>query len=372
MKKLVIGPFKDMSGYAALGRNYMRALFLVDSVDDWSLANVRYDSGSLSPVPEVLRQAMKNHISSEVETTVQIVTPNEMRAAPGKRNIGICCWETDRIPPHWAIQLNAFDELIVPCHSNADAMKRSGVSIPIHVVPMPVFKDDYQLDGVEPFEIPGVNPNDVTIYYNISQWSHKKGIDAAIRSYFLAFQNDESVLFILKGYVGMHNQEGDASKVAGAVQEIKNAMRLPKYPRIYITDTVMTEKGIQKLHKMGDCYLNLSRGEGWGIPPFEALLYGNELVTTHNTAMLDWSSEDESYLVESYLDSVHNMPHPDPNLYTARENWYEPVIRSGAEALQAHFSSMKKNSAEQVEKMFVKFNPKVIGEQLKEIINGQV
>jgi hypothetical protein len=373
MKKLGIGPFKDMSGYATLGRNYMRSLFLVDNPEDWSLANVRYDSGSLSPIDPTLKEAMHRQVSSDIETTVQIITPNEMRAAPGKRNIGICCWETDRIPPHWAIQLNSFDELIVPCKANKEAFERSGVSIPIHIVPMPVFADDYK-DDVEPFEIPGVDPSEVTIYYNISQWSHKKGIDAAIRSYFLAFQNDESVLLVLKGYVGMQNQQGDAAKVAGAVQEIKQAMRLPKYPRVYITDTMMTEEGIKKLHKMGDCYLNLSRGEGWGIPPFEALLYGNELITTKNTAMEDWVNHetvawDYAYEVDSYLDSVHNMPHPDANLYTARENWFEPVVRSGADALQAHFSAMKRNV--DTDPLFEVFDPKVVGQKLKDIIDGQ-
>lgn len=368
MKKLGIGPFKDMSGYATLARNYMRALFLVDDHKDWALANTRYDSGSLSPISDELKSAMHNQISDEIETVVQIITPNEMRAAPGKRNIGICCWETDRIPPHWAIQLNSFDEIIVPCRHNAEVLKKSGVSVPIHVIHAPFFKEDYILDGVTPYEIPGIDPSATTIYYNISQWSHKKGIDAVIRSYFLAFQNDESVLLVLKGYVGMHNQQGDAMKVAGAVEEIKSAMRLPKYPRIYITDTIMTEDGIKKLHKMGDCYVSMTRGEGWGIPAFESLMYGNELITPRHTAMKDWADADNSYIVESYKDSVHNMPHPDPNLYTARENWYEPVIRSGAKAFKEHFSSMKRNT--NIDNVLL-WTPESVGQHLKDIIDGQ-
>lgn len=369
MKKLAIGPLRDMSGYATLARNYMRALFLADNPDEWCVANTRYDSGSQSPTPEVLLEPMKRQISDEIETTVQIVTPNEMRAAPGRRNIGICCWETDRIPPHWAIQLNSFDEIITTCHANKKAFERSGVSVPIYVVPFPAFREDYKLDGVEPFEIPGV-PEETTIYYNISQWSHKKGVDAAIRSYFLAFQNQESVLLVLKGYVDMNDQRGDASKVAGAVEEIKKAMRLPRYPRVYITDRVMDEEGIRKLHKMGDCYVNMSRGEGWGIPAFDALCYGNELITTYHTAMEDWAQDSCCWHVESYKDSVHNMPHPDPHLYTSRENWYEPVIISGAEAFQNHFSSQKKNINDEPDALFTAYDPEKIGKKLKEIIDG--
>jgi len=368
--KLIIGPFKDMSGYATLARQYFRALCLVDKPEDWAAASVRYDSGSKTELEANLKKCHSNQLSEDIALTVQVTTPNEMRAVLGKRNIGICCWETDRIPPHWAISLNAFDAIIVPCVANKVAFERSGVSKPIHVIPLPVFREDYKTDGLTKFDIPGID-KDTTIYYNIAQWSHKKGIDAAIRSYFLAFQNNENVLLLLKGYVNMTNQQGDGQKIVSAINEIKGAMRLPRYPRIFINDVPTTEEGIKKIHLSGDCYVNFSRGEGWCIPAFESLLYGKELISTTHTAMADWVNQSNTWCVNSYEDSVHNMPHPDEQLYTAREHWFEPVIISGADAFRSHFKMLHKNSPENIESMFVKYDPVIIGQQLKDVINGK-
>jgi len=366
--KLIIAPFKDMSGYATLARQYFRALLSVDKSGEWAAASLRYDSGSKSQLPKELIDAHNKQISSEISTTVQISTPNEMRAVPGIKNIAMCCWETDRIPPHWAIALNAFDKIIVPCEANKVAFIKSGVSKPIFVVPMPAYKDDYKTDGVSKFDIPGVD-KDTTVYYNISQWSHKKGLDAAIRSYFLAFQNNENVLLLLKGYVGMQDQTGDGQKLLGAINEIKGAMRLPRYPRIFLNDTVTSEEGIKKVHFSGDCYVNFTRGEGWCIPAFDAMLYGKELITTRHTAMSDWVSPEHAWIVESHLDSVHNMPHPDEQLYTARECWFEPSIVSGAEAFKSHFTMMHKNNSVNVANLLALSDPEKIGKQLKDIIN---
>lgn len=367
---LGIAPWKDMSGYASLAKNYMRALLLVDSKDKWVLASTKYDSGSRSRLPDILRELHAKQISSDIQTVVQILTPNEMVPVQGKRNIAICCWETDRIPPHWAMQLNACDIIIVPCQANKEAFERSGVTKPIVVIGMPAFSEDYNLDKVEPYQIPGIS-SDTTIYYNIAQWSHKKGIDAVIRSYLLAFQQDENVLLVLKGYIGMLKQHGDASKVVGAINEIKAAMRLQKYPRIYVSDTVMSESELKKIHKLGDCYVNMARGEGWCCPAFDALCYGKELISVTHTGMAEWALQDKVWPVESYRDAVHNMPHNDNMLYTSREVWYEPSVLSGAEALQSHFKGMKKNDEAKKQSLLQQFNPLEIGTKLKEIIDGQ-
>jgi hypothetical protein len=364
-KKLIIAPFKDMSGYATLANAYVKALFSVTSKkEDYILSSVRYDSGSLSKLSSDFIEAHKRPISDEVDTIVQIVTPNEMRPIPGKKNIAVCCWETNKIPVYWAITLNGFDAIIVPCEANKEAFIESGVTVPIYVIGMPAFKEQYSLEGVEPFEIPGTN-KDTFIFYNISQWTHKKGIDAVIRSYFLAFQNNENVLLLLKGYIGMKQQQGDAQKIIGAVNDIKGAMRLQKYPKIYVTDAIMNEDGIKKLHKRGNCYVNMSRGEGWGIPAFEAVCYGKKLVTTYHTGMLEWVNHTSPLLVDSIEDSVHNMPHPDPNLYTANECWFEPSVKSGAHAMTIAFTESNNTDNESI---FSRFDPLEIGKKLIEVI----
>lgn len=371
--KLAVAPFKDMSGYATLARNYLRAILQIDNPQSWVLASTKYDSGSKTALHKSLKLAHDRQISNAVKVNVQILTPNEMRAMPGIKNIGICCWETDRIPKHWVENLNKFDVIVVPCTANATALANSGVIKTIVVLPMPTFEEDYNLKDVKKYSIPGIT-EDTTVYYNISQWSHKKGIDALIRSYYLAFQKQEDVLLMLKGYVGMTNQRGDSQKLLSAINEIRAAMRLKNYPRIFVSDDVTDEAGIKRYHATGDCYVNFSRGEGWCIPAYDAAMYGKELITVQHTAMLDWVNPQYTFVVESHKDSVHNMPHPDPDLYTANELWYEPNIYSGALAFQEHFSGAKrfKNCEEYRKELLVKNNAVSIGKQLLTAIEWEI
>lgn len=373
-KTLFVAPFKDVSGYARAARNYARALTSCNYSDNLVLRSVRYDSGNPKPLDTSLKSLHDKQVDESIEVVIQMLTPNEMRAVEGKKNIAICCWETDRIPQHWVDSLNKFDLIIVPCDANKEAFQNSGVIKPITKVPFAFFNEDYTPDKVgsrgKKFNIPGVD-EETTIYYNISQWSHKKGIDALIKGYSLAFQNNENVILVLKGYIGMHNQQGDGQKLLNEINTIRNAMRLPNYPRIYITDQMLTDEDVLRLHASCHCYVNTSRGEGWGVPAYEAILMMNDLVSVNHTGMAEYVTKDNSYIIESFKEPVFNMPHPDKSLYTALENWYEPYTHSTIKALRESYNTLKrKNTKKSVDDALNITNPITIGNLLKDIINA--
>jgi len=369
----MISVFKDLSGYKFAAKNYLRAL-----QDDPNLIarSIRYDSGSLTPLSSQLKALHDKPIDESVEVVVQMLTPNEMRPVEGKINIAICCWETDRIPQHWVDQLNKFNKVIVPCEANKQAFIDSGVTVPIIKIPFCFFKGDYE--GItERFDIPGTNPETV-VFYNISQFSPKKAIDKVIQAYYLAFQNDENVILVLKTYIGMRNQQGDAQKILGDINRIRQEMRLPKYPKIYVTDQMMTDKEILKLHNSCHTYINLSTGEGWGIPAFESLLMGKELVSINHTGITEYlpTTVDSDkcyagdyYKVPSYKAPVMGMNHPDSELYTSRENWYLPDVLQASKTIKESFNTIEKRNKFK-EQWFKLVDPQVIKEQLIEVING--
>lgn len=367
-KTLFIAPFKDTSGYASAARNYARALIQLGQ-QNLILRSVRYDSGNKSKLlPEL--QVLHNLDCNGAETIIQMLTPNEMRPVEGKRNIAICCWETDCIPQHWVNNLNKFDLIIVPCQANYDAFKNSGVTTMLHIVPFTFFEADYNIAGLDKFQFPFPTEG-LTIYYNISQWSHKKGIDTLIRGYLGAFQNGENVMLALKGYINMKNQNGDLQKMANEVNQIKQAMRLKNYPPIYIIDAMMTDIDVLRLHKTCNVYVNTSRGEGWGVPAFESLLLGNELLSVNHTGMEMYLTDDFYYPISSTIEPVFNMPHPDSELYTSKENWMEPSTYATQIAFRASYNTLvKKNNKEVRAKLFDSVQPTKIGQKLVEIING--
>lgn len=371
-KVLMISAFKDTSGYARAARNYARCLA---EDENFVIKSVKYDSGNNEKLSPSLLAAHKRS-ASNAEVIVQMLTPNEMRPVQGKKNIAICCWETDRIPQHWVDSLNKFDLVIVPCEANRQAFKNSGVTVKIDLMPFVFFREDYIYNGPK-FKIPGVTDT-TTIFYNISQWSPKKGLDDIIKAYFLAFQNDEDVLLVLKGYIGMQNQHGDADKMRAEIENIKKMMRLPKYPRIYVTDTMMTPEEILRLHKSCNIYVNASRGEGWGIPCFESLLIGNELISVNHTGITEYLPTDidtavfyvgDYYKVLSYKSPVISMGHPDPMLYTSLENWYQADILSLRDSFKESINTLTKRNINQ-DKYWKLTDPTTIGNKLKELINN--
>jgi len=363
VKTLFIAPFKDTSGYAQASRNYLK--LFKDNKDIYVRA-VRYDSGSNSSLDKDLSTSLQSPIPGDISTVVQMLTPNEMRPVLGKRNIAICCWETDKIPKHWVEQLNKFNIIVVPSEHNKVAFTNSGVTKPIEVVPFVFFKEEYDTSNIEPLLIPGVDEKTV-VYYNISQWSQKKATDVLIKSYFRAFQRNENVILVLKGYIGMFNQSGDAKKMMNELDSIRKSLRLQNYPRVFISDMMLSDEGIKALHKACHCYVNVSRGEGMGIPAFEALAHGNELISVDHSGM-EYVTDKNSYVVQSFQDIVFGMPHPDSNLYTALENWYEPYPLSIVQQLQQHFYTRQKKNNDRFN--FKYFDKEKIKQQLLSIFNG--
>jgi len=318
MKILIVGPLKDFSGYAHLARNMASALHM--NKVDVAMRHVKYDDYEYIPSVEELDMFKKP--MDECDIVWQWTTPNEIRYIPGKMNIATLFWETTRIPRYWVEQLNLMDLIIVPCNFNATVLSRCGVTKPICTA-NPLFDISIYNQQYDRFEIP--NAGDRTIYYNICQFNAKKGLDALLRSYFRAFYDiPEETLLVLKTYISMVNRNGEIDRVRGFIDNVKKRMRLPQYPPVYVITNILDDKGVYRLHTTGDVYVCPSRGEGWGIPPFEAMAMGSHLITNNWGGLGEFVHENNAILYPGAQSIVFDQPHPDPNLYTSAEEWFEP------------------------------------------------
>jgi glycosyltransferase involved in cell wall biosynthesis len=68
-------------------------------------------------------------------------------------------------------------------------------------------------------------------------------------------------------------------------------------PAIELSTRTLTEAEIDDLHRRGDCYLSLSRGEGWGLGAFDAAAWGNPVIVTGWGAAPEFLPEGYPYLV---------------------------------------------------------------------------
>ncbi len=359
MKILYIGPVRDFSGYAAAARGYINALHRAGA--DVVVRAVRYDradSGSEYTPTELEKQLLAKPVEN-IDVVIQHTTPNELRPVNGKTNIAVVAWETTRIPEYWAKKLNQFNAVITFCDASVECFKNCGVTVPVFKVPHTFDIPTYHLDDVVKMISPSAPEflNDKFIFYNISQLSTKKGIDVLLRSYLAEFhgKDKEKVLLILKTYIDMSNRALEREKVEHYINTIKNALRLPAggYPQIMLILDTLTDEQIKKIHKTGDCYVCSSRAEGWCIPAFEALAYGNKLVTTAwggmgefafnkqylsvpsdmksltpGTYVVSEQGKENVFSVEYLMEPLVGQNHGDPELYTAKDLIAEPSTSS--------------------------------------------
>ena len=122
----------------------------------------------------------------------------------GRRVLGYTVWEIERLPNHWPAILNRLDGVIVPCQWNVEVFRRSGVVVPIHVVPhLPQFET--RPGGPTP-DVARLQARNRTlaasagrfVFYTVGYWSNRKAPYLAIEAYLRAFRARDPVLMVVK------------------------------------------------------------------------------------------------------------------------------------------------------------------------------
>lgn len=170
-------------------------------------------------------------------------------------------FEADRIPQRWVDICNTyFDHLIVPSEFCVDVFKKCGVKTPI--TKMPLFTSNFEI-----YEKP-TGPF-VFAHQNSFVEGSQKGWDVTIRAFLHLFKGNKDVRLLLKG------REHHWANVGWYYEELKKAENIDIVVKDY-TDQEMHDKFYKNIH----CFVFPSRGEGWGLPPLEAMAHGIPTILT--------------------------------------------------------------------------------------------
>lgn len=325
-KILYVAPLKDFSGYATASRDYVRAL---DSVGcNLVTRQLHYDGGDEPFSNREQELADKN--LQDIKIIVQHTTPNETERKDGVFNVNYFAWETDKVPAEWVSKINTMDLALVPCDENIKAARIAGVDIPIVKVPHTFGENRYK--DVEPFDIP--NGNGRFKFLAICQISKKKGLDALLKAYFSEFKNHDNAMLILKVYFGPKDTQEHKQKMINQINKTKELLRMNAYPHIFLVHDILNSNSIDRLYSSADCYVLPSRGEGWGIPHFDAMGFGLPPIAINWAGPTEFITEDCGWLTDYTMSPCFDMPHPHSFMYTGEENWAEPDITSLRSAMR--------------------------------------
>lgn len=154
---------------------------------------------------------------------------------------------------------------------------------------------------------------------------------ALIKAYYYAFSGIDDVVLVLKTYRSDYSDK-EKNAIVVTLKRLKDIMPMDHFPKIVLISNMLTEGEIAAVHRRGDCYASLDRGEGFGLSPFQAGAAGNPIVVTNFGGSTEYAKKDNSYLVDYTLTPVFGMPWSP--WYRGDQCWAEPDIIHGAKLMR--------------------------------------
>jgi glycosyltransferase involved in cell wall biosynthesis len=382
MRALKIISWGDTTGYAVAAKSYVRALLNAGIDLTWSpmitgLGIYELYTAQHWPSPELAKVCNREiDYDTVLIHTVPEYYPSliEQERRPGRRILGYTVWELERLPDHWAAIINRLDGVIVPCQWNVQVFRDSGVTIPIHVVPHlsqfdylpPTKEEDLRALDLHLGSALASNP---FVFYTVGYWSHRKAPYLALKAYWQAFNEDEPVLMVIKtstkDITRWHRHWRNAFRLRhpSPQKTVKDMARLEGHfaPVVLITDESLSDAQIQALHETGDCFVSLTRTEGWGLGAFEAARLGRPVVMTGYGGQLDFLDPKLSWLVDYEMVPVHE-PTWSAN-YRSTDQWAEPSVAQAALHMRAIFeqaAQARKKAADLAQDIRQKFSQEAV------------
>lgn len=245
--------------------------------------------------------------------------------------VGVCTFETDRLPAGWAEACNGMDEIWVPSTFNAETFARSGVdSHRLQVIPFGLDLRAYDPGAVRPLDIPGRRG---FAFLSVFQWTKRKGWDVLLRAYLAAFTRRDDVCLVLRTYPG-------PTRTASIRERIDSFVRHLGYdpssvPPIILLEDFIPEREMPALYAAADALVLPTRGEGWGIPFMEAMAMGLPVIGTRWSGHLDFMNDANSYLIDIEglvpVDAEQTEENP---FYTPDHRWAEPSVDETARLIR--------------------------------------
>lgn len=344
--------FYEPSGYGEAGRRYLLALKESGIPVTWTpLVPKKHQGLWYAPFEGTAigdRQLdsicnLKISYDTVIIHTVPEYFPVIRALESGVRIFGYTVWETTAIPAGWKVLLNSVEGLLVPCRWNKEIFEKGGVTVPISIVP---HIHCPQNDAVSSREKSTKAP---FTFYGINTWTERKSCWNTVRAFLNEFNSSDNVRLILKtSEMALNNPRGFLAsrilrqrhvKTRKVLQAIMSEYSNPA--EVQLITSNLNNGDISELHSKSDCYVSLTRTEGWGMGAFDACIHGKPVIMTGFGGQLDYLTPEDSYLVDYKL-----VPVVDRNpSYSADQYWAEPSVEHASRLIRSVFENREEAAA---------------------------
>lgn len=292
----VRGPIYGPSGYAEACRNLTQGLWEAN-------VDVAYRPITSHPSEQkrknnflniICRESIDNPLNADTCIVFYLADFFIHNFTDKKRRIGYTMLEVDGVPASWVQYCNGYlTELWVPSTFNQETFRKSGVRVPIRVVPLGVDTDRFN-----PHVRPLIARNDKFRFLCVCEMGERKNVHLLMRAFQAEFGKNEKVELLLKI---ANNDPAINVERELAQYDLRNIMLMMQFYDVH---------QMPSLFASADCFVLPSSGEGWGLPYAEAMACGLPTIGTNWSANTDFMNSSNSYLlkVEKMVPAIARCP----------------------------------------------------------------
>ena len=281
----------DAGGYAKMNRKYIDGLSKKENI------NLRLENISS-------RRDIDSDIANKLDSFLEVPCGEDAIrihgcTAPvfrwGGPKVLYTMMETEKIHPQYVERCNMANEVWLPSKWCISKFKECGVVSPIHYIPIGVDFDIYK-EGQRSLDFGGKNRG--FTFISVFGWSLRKCYDIMIRAFVEEFSSKDDVTYLICSRYAGGTEEVRKDVCRNEIKRITNSYKKINPPNILYFGDVMPEKLMGSLYNSANCYVGLSRGEGFGLPWLESSMCGLPVIASRYSGLTDFLTDENSFLVD--------------------------------------------------------------------------
>lgn len=310
-----------------------------------------------SNVVDIIKQSSQAHGKIAFFTDILFYGDTDWTQAmpDSKIKIAYSMLDSTKIPTKWTKILNGkFDAVIVPDSFIASSYKDSGVTVPIFVIPLP-------LNLQKLLDKPLRQSSNPVFTFGISALiQDRKNIDLLIDAFAQEFGYKKNVK------LKIHGRAGDYPVIKKVYQKLKHYSDVKN---IEVIRKPLSENDYVDFLSSLDCYVFLSKGEGFSITPREAMAAGIPVILTNNSSHTTICNSNLVYSVKCPI----KEPISYPNLSGNNEQLgyiFNCTVSDARKALRRVYTNYQKylTKAQQAREWVKQYLPAAIKPQLLSLL----
>ncbi len=224
-------------------------------------------------------------------------------------NIGVWAWEVDDMPESMARNGDYFDEVWGISDYTAEGLRRR-VRVPVRAFPLPVVTRPVVVRSRQELGLP---EGFLALFcFDFGSIFDRKNPLAVVEAFRRAFPKPDEAQLCIKTVNGDRHAR-DLQRLRDACADRND---------IVLIDGYRSAEEQMALMQSCDVYISLHRAEGFGLTVAEAMALGKPVITTAWSSTMEFTTEENSYLVPA---NVIPVPKGTP-VYPSTARWADPDV----------------------------------------------